>query len=268
MIVSDGVRLIRAPNPSAMTFTGTNTWLVGEGDVAVIDPGPKDDGHLAAILGALRPGERITRILLTHAHLDHVALAPALAARASAPVCAWGGASAAPVSRPDVPLADGDVVQVGDRSLRAIHTPGHRDDHLCFAWGDLCFSGDHVMGWSSSVVSPPEGDMSDYLQSLAKLGQQAWSRLLPGHGAPIEDPAARLADLARHRRAREAQILDALHGGPLTVAQIADRLYRDTPATLGSAARQTVLAHLIDLARRDLAVAGGPPEAPQSYRLR
>ena len=167
------LRLVRAPNPSAMTERGTNTWIVGRGAVAVIDPGPADEAHLAAILAALGPSERVSHILVTHAHADHSALAPALAQATGAPVLAFGTARdgmtramadlAAGAAggegldlafRPDIRLSDGETVQGAGWSLTAIHTPGHLGSHLCFRWGRLGFSGDHVMAWSTSLVSP------------------------------------------------------------------------------------------------------------------
>lgn len=257
------VRRVRAPNPSPMTFTGTNSYLVGRGEVAVIDPGPDIDLHLAGLLAALDPGERITHILVTHAHMDHSALAPRLAAATGAPLLAFGGAPKAAVSRqgrgdgidrgfrPTIPLADGAVVTGRGWSLRAIHTPGHLDDHLCFGWGDLCFSGDHVMGWSTSIVSPPEGRMGAYMASLARLATERWSRFLPGHGDPVEHPAERLAELAAHRRAREDDILRRLAAaGPASAAELARAIYTTTPPDLMPAAERNVLAHLEDLSER------------------
>jgi hydroxyacylglutathione hydrolase len=271
------LRRVRAPNPSPMTFTGTNSYLIGAGEVAVIDPGPADGRHLAALLAALDPGERIARILLTHAHADHAALAPELAARTGAEVLAFGGSDIGaglgqgedgrPGAGPTRPLTDGAVVEGDGWSLRAIHTPGHRGDHLCFAWGDFCFTGDHVMGWSTSIVSPPEGHMGAYMASLARLARESWRRFLPGHGDPVEKPAARLAELVAHRRAREADILRRLVAGPAGVDDLTHAIYVGTAPELLPAARRNVLAHLEDLAERNEVVALPGPGADTRYRL-
>ena len=269
------IRPILAANPSPLTGSGTNTWLVGGSEIAVIDPGPDLDAHLAAILAALGPGQRITRIIVTHAHLDHSALAPRLAAATGAPVHAFGtateGRSAlmqelAPTLpahgegldlsfTPALRLSDGDSLTGPDYTLTAIHTPGHLGGHLAFAIGDLLFSGDHVMGWSTSIVSPPDGDMASYMASLARLSERRWRRFLPGHGAPVETPEQRLAELTRHRRGREAQILAALEAGPATIPDLTARVYHDTPGPLLPAAERNVFAHLVDLHSRALAKA-------------
>lgn len=269
------IRCLLAPNPSPLTGTGTNSWLVGATGLAVIDPGPDDPRHLEAILAAVGPGQRIERIVVTHPHLDHSALAPRLAALTGAPIHAYGAATAgrsAVMTRlapslpahgegldhgftPDVTLRDGETVSGADWTLRAIHTPGHLGSHLCLALGDTLFSGDHVMGWSTSVVSPPDGDMGAYMASLHRLTETGWSRFLPGHGAPIIDPELRVAELIAHRTGREAQILAALAEGPARISDLTPRIYADTPAHLLPAASRNVLAHLIDLATRNLVTA-------------
>ena len=272
------LRHVRAANPSAMTGTGTNTWLLGQGQVAVIDPGPEDADHLAALLGTLDRGEEVAAILVTHAHLDHSALVPRLAQVTGAPVYAFGRAQdgrSALMQRlaaqglrgggegidtaftPDHRLIDGQSLMLGGMDIVAIHTPGHMGGHLSFACDGLLFSGDHAMGWASTLVSPPDGDMGAYMASLDRLAQCKWQRMLPGHGAPVEDTAQRLADLAAHRRTREAQIRAALAEAPGTAAALAARLYTDTPPALIAAAARNVLAHLIDLVERNLATAEG-----------
>ncbi|MFK7870959.1 MAG: MBL fold metallo-hydrolase [Roseobacter sp.] len=266
-----GIRRIVAPNPSPMTFRGTNTYLLGDRDIAVIDPGPDDDSHLAAILSSLDPGQRVTHILVTHAHKDHAPLARPLARETGALVYAFGAAEAGRSSvmqdlaasglvgggegidtafAPDVCVPDGARIDRSNWHLRALHTPGHIGNHLCFSCDGICFTGDHVMGWASSLVSPPDGDLTDFMTSCAKLQSQAWQRFYPGHGAPISDPAGRLDWLITHRRARETAILTVLSKRPATATEIAALVYEDTPAALLPAATRNVLAHLIDLAQR------------------
>lgn len=268
----EGLRLRRAPNPSPMTGPGTNSWILGEGAVAVIDPGPALPAHMQALLEALAPGERISHIFVTHAHLDHSPLARPLAKATGAPILAFGDARAGRSARmaalgaglaggegvdhdfrPDITLADGDRVEGDGWALTALHTPGHFGNHLAFQWGDRVFTGDLVLGWTSSLVSPPDGDMNDYMASLARL-QALGGRLgHAGHGEDIEDLGARIAALAAHRQAREAQILAALAKAPGRALDLAERIYHDTPPALMAAAARNVLAHLIALADRGLA---------------
>ncbi len=268
------IRLVRAQNPSALTGTGTNTWLLGEGRVTLIDPGPALPDHLAAILAAVDPSERIDRILVTHAHLDHSALTGPLVQATGAPVLAFGraeegrsavmqalladgftggGEGADSAFVPDTRLMDGDRLDLPGHGVEVevLHTPGHMGGHLAFALGDVLFSGDHVMGWASTLVSPPDGDMAAYMKSLSRLSARTWSRFLPGHGEAVEDPATRLADLTAHRRQREAQILSALQDRPDNATGLAARIYSDTPAALLGAASRNVLSHLIDLSSRN-----------------
>lgn len=282
-----GLRRLRAPNPSPLTADGTNTWLLGEGRVAVIDPGPAMPAHMEAILAALAPGERVSHILVTHAHLDHSALAPALAAETGAPVLAFGtaadgmrpamaslaaalgpaGEGADTGFRPDRRLADGEKVEGIGWGLEAVHTPGHMSNHLCLAWGHRLFSGDHVMGWSTTVVIAPDGDMGAYMESLGRLATRPWLRMYPGHGDPVETPATRLSDLTAHRRARESQILTALRAGPATAAAIARAIYTDLAPALLPAAEQNVLAHLIDLSERSAVIPLGPLSRTARFAL-
>lgn len=274
------LRRIRADNPSALTGTGTNTYLVGRGAVVVIDPGPALPAHLAAILAALTPGETIAAILVTHCHRDHSALAPALSDRTGAMTHAFGAAHSgrSPLMqdlaqgglasggegfdehfRPDRTLADGDIVSVGDLRIEALHTPGHTGCHLCFAQGKRLFSGDHVMGWATSLVSPPDGDMSAYMASLAKLAARDWTSAHPGHGEAIAEPHQRLAELTRHRVMRETAILAALADGPATPAALTARIYADTNPALWPAARRNLLAHLVKLWQEDRVTARPSP---------
>ena len=266
--IEPGLRSVLAPNPSPMTHWGTNTFLLGEGEVAVIDPGPALPAHLAAILAALQPGERISHIFVTHAHLDHSPLARPLAESTEAEVLAFGDARAGLSPRmadvqglgggegldlgftPDRCLQDGEVVTGHSWALEVLHTPGHLGSHICLGWGDRLFTGDHVMGWAPSLVSPPEGDMTDYMASLARLAQRPWLRFYPAHGAAIEAPATRLRALITHRQNREALILQALTQPRPLEALLAD-VYHDTAPALLPAARRNLLAHLLDLLHRN-----------------
>ncbi|HCQ67466.1 MAG TPA: MBL fold metallo-hydrolase [Rhodobacteraceae bacterium] len=275
--MAPGIRRILAPNPSPMTYWGTNTFLVGTGRVTVIDPGPASPTHMRAILDGLDRGERIDRILVSHAHLDHSPLARPLAEATGAKVYAFGGATAgrSPVMQalaaegfagggegvdrtfvPDVRLADGEPVDVGDGIvLETLWTPGHFAGHLCFALaeaaggvpGGVVFTGDHVMGWASTLISPPDGDLTAYLGSCTKLAARGDRVFLPAHGAAVEDPAVRLAWLVDHRRTREAQVLSALAKRPAKIPELVGAIYTDTDPRLLPAATRNVFAHLIDL---------------------
>lgn len=260
------VRVIRAENPSPLTGPGTNSFLIGTEEVAVIDPGPDDPAHIAAILEAAEG--RISHILVTHPHLDHSAAVPRLAAATAAPVMAFGtaeagrsppmqrlaeagavggGEGADAAFRPDVTLADGDVLRGAGWEITAVHTPGHMGSHLSFRLGDAVLCGDLVMAWATTLISPPDGDLVDYLRSLERLALLAPRVLYPAHGDPVTDPLPRLAELAAHRRARTAQILAALDAAPGTAEALAARIYTEIPAALLPAATRNVLAHLVAL---------------------
>lgn len=261
----DDLRVVLAHNPSPLTGPGTNTFLVGRGQVALIDPGPDIAAHRAAILAALGPGEVISHIFVTHAHLDHSEGTAALADATGAQVYGFGpaGAGRSPLVAgleleggegidrsfaPDVTLRDGQEVAGPGWHLRAVHTPGHMGNHLSFWWEerDALFCGDVVLGWASTLISPPEGDLVDYFRSLAVIAALAPTRLYPAHGDPVTDVTGRLAELAAHRRARTAEILAALTDGPADAASLAARIY-DIPAPLLPAAARNVLAHLLAL---------------------
>lgn len=272
-----GLRQVLAANPSALTGPGTNSYILGQGRVALIDPGPDDPAHMAALLAALAPGETVEAVIVTHAHLDHSALAPRLARHLNAPVVAYGDAQAGRnpgfgafadlgggegldhAFRPDERLGDGARIAGPDWELQAIHTPGHLGNHICLIWGDTLFSGDMAMGWATSIVSPPDGDMSAYMASLDRLIALAPRVLWPGHGAAVAAAPARLAELAAHRRTRESQIRAALADGPGTAQDLAARIYHDLAPGLLPAAERNVLAHLLDLHARYLVSARPAP---------
>lgn len=282
--VAPGVRRITAANPGPFTFHGTNTYLVGERRVAVIDPGPDDGGHVAAILRAVGPAA-VSAILVTHTHRDHSPAARRLAAATGAPMLGEGphrpsrplrpgeaaGLDAAGDGdfRPDRRLVDGEVIADEAWALEVIATPGHCANHLAFGLvgTPLLFSGDHVMAWSTTIVAPPDGDMADYMASLARLADRPETRYLPGHGGPVEDAAGYVAALAAHRRRREASILARLAAGDETVAAIVAVLYRDVDPGLHPAAALSVLAHLEDLAARGRVAADGPLSTSARFHL-
>jgi glyoxylase-like metal-dependent hydrolase (beta-lactamase superfamily II) len=238
--VMAGVGRIVAPNPSLMTYHGTNTWVVedGSGGISVIDPGPNREEHVAAVVAAC--AGRVARILVTHGHSDHVGAAQAL--REATGARAYGAAPLAGATFvPDHVLGDGDSVA----GLRAVFTPGHAADHLCFAFrDDLLFSGDHVMGWASSIVSPPEGDMTAYFASLERLLTAPYSRFLCGHGPVVDEPAAHVRSLLAHRIRRERAIAAAVRTAPAGSFELMDRLYSKLDPILRWAAERNVLAHL------------------------
>jgi len=274
--VAPGVRRITAPNPGPFTFHGTNTYLVGERDLAVIDPGPDDERHFAALLAAIGRVE-VAAILVTHTHRDHSPGARRLAAATGAPMI---GAGPHRPARPPLPgeearldaagdmdfvpdrlVADGAVAAGTGWALAAIATPGHCANHLAFALlgRDLLFSGDHVMAWSTSIVAPPDGAMADYMASLARLVACPQTTYLPGHGGPVEDAPAYVAALAGHRRRREAAILARLAAGDDTIPAIVASVYRGVDPALHPAAALSVLAHVEDLAARGEVVSDGVP---------
>ena len=267
-LLQPGVRRILAPNPSPMTYRGTNTYVVGQTGLAVIDPGPLSEAHLDAILAAVEPGQRITHVIVTHAHVDHSPLAAELSQQTGAPVMGFGPATAGRSTvmtqlldqgldsggegidtdfMPDIEVADGETITGEGWSLEVLHTPGHLGNHIALALEDTCFTADHVMGWASSLVSPPDGDLTDFMASCRRLRARPWRVFYPGHGAPIEDPSGRLDWLINHRKAREAAILNALEAGPATPGELARQIYTETPPALLMAAERNVLAHLIDL---------------------
>jgi glyoxylase-like metal-dependent hydrolase (beta-lactamase superfamily II) len=270
--VAPHVRRIVANNPSPYTFLGTNTYIVGQGRVAVIDPGPEDEAHLAAITEATR-GERVGAILITHSHRDHCDGALALKRRLGGELMSFGptggsrGAGAPGLGEafvdphfvPDRALADGDAVKIGNIALDVLHTPGHAPDHLCFALVGhrTVFTGDHVMGWNTTVIAPPEGSMAKFLTSLEKLLPRHDKMFLPGHGGRVQSPQRVVKAYIMHRQWREQTILACLEDGVSTIPRIVAKIYGDLGADLRAAASLSVLAHLEHLINRGLAKAEG-----------
>ncbi len=267
------LRRLLAPNPSPMTFHGTNTYLLGQRDIAVIDPGPLSETHLHAILSAIEPHQYISHIFVTHSHRDHSSLARSLSDATQAPIYAFGDATAGRSEimtqlakhsemgggegvdhdfQCDFVVKTLDTVSGSDWMLTCLHTPGHMGNHICLYSDDMLFCGDHVMGWASSLVSPPDGDLTDFMASCEMLRQQTWRVFYPSHGDPILEPNARLDWLIKHRQSRESDIILALKNGPQTITEITSAVYTDVPSTLFEAAQRNILAHLIDLSQRRL----------------
>ena len=315
--VSPLIRRVVAKNPSKFTYHGTGTYIVGHGDVVVIDPGPDLASHRTALLDALR-GERVSAICVTHCHADHSPLATWLREVTGAPTVAYGPhepstgvdlfageddldddedrrvaadarAAAAEAAAADGPsevkmeesvdvafrptgrVLDGMLAAAGDGwTLTAVHTPGHTSNHTCFALDaeQALFSGDHVMGWSTTVIGPPDGDMRSYFDSLERVRARRDAVLWPTHGAPIREPAPFLDAFVEHRRAREQQVLDAVRGGGTSIAVMVRTLYADVRRELHKPARRSVLAHLIKLVDDGVVAVdgGGPATLTAVYR--
>ncbi len=280
--VSPLIRRVTANNPGPFTFKGTGTYIVGQGEVAVIDPGPDDPAHLEAILAATA-GETVTHILITHHHSDHSPLAGALKAATGATIygCAVTGHEEEDTGevkmeaghdldfRPDVSLCGGGAVSGPGWTMEAIPTPGHTSNHICFALKEehCLFSGDHIMGWSTTVITPPDGDMGDYLASLATIQARAFSTLWPTHGPPIRDVDAFIAAYTAHRHERANQILHALEAGPGRIRDLVPRLYADVDPRLHPAAARSMLAAIIYLGREGKITAIGTAGPDSEYRL-
>jgi len=277
--VSPLIRRVVANNPGPFTFKGTGTYIVGRGDLAVIDPGPDMDDHLEAILAATA-GERITHIFVTHNHADHSPLSRPLAARTGATIyaCAQQGvptesevrmeAGDDRTFRPDVGLCDGGVFKGESWTIEAIPTPGHTSNHICYALleENALFSGDHIMGWSTTVISPPDGDMGDYFESLDRIKARGFNTLWPTHGPPVTRPAPFVQAYIDHRRAREAQILEALKRHSRIKAMVPE-LYKDVDPRLHPAAAHSVMAHMVQLVREGRVRTDGEPTLDSDYSL-
>lgn len=261
---------VLAPNPSPFTYTGTQTYLVGESELAVIDPGPNDPDHLAALRAAIG-GRKVSAILCTHTHRDHSPAARPLSDQSGAPIigCApltleddgpRADAAFDAGYRPDRVLADGDRVSGSGWTLEAIATPGHTSNHLCFALAEegALFTGDHVMGWSTSVVSPPDGDMTAYMNSMQRLLDRDDRIYYPAHGEPVDNPQRLVRGMMGHRKQREGQILRFLErNGESAIPAMVEEMYKGIDPRLHRAAGRSVLAHLIDLGGRGIAAASG-----------
>jgi len=278
-VVSPLIRRVTARNPGPFTFMGTGTYIVGHGDVAVIDPGPDDAAHLDAILAAI-DGERVSHILITHHHLDHSPLAKPLSAKTGARV--WGRAVTTEHAEvevvleagndafsPDHPLRGGEVIEGKGWTIDAIHTPGHTSNHICYALREenALFSGDHIMGWSTTVVTPPDGDMGDYMASLAKIRARDFTTLWPTHGPPITKVGPFIDAYAAHRHDRERQILARLEAGESRIKIMVPTIYAGVDARLHAPAAHSVLAHMIELVRSGRVVCEGAPGLESDYHL-
>ncbi len=258
------IRRVIANNPGPFTYVGTGVYIIGNGDVAVLDPGPLDDAHFDALKAAL-DGETVTHVLVTHGHSDHSPLAQ--------PLAQWAGCKTyakncgVPTAKgelgsaddlgfvPDVKIGNGDVISGPGWTLDVIETPGHTINHLCFGLKEenACFTGDHIMGWSTTVVAPPDGDMGDYMRSLEVIRKLRFDTLWPTHGSPIEGKAfveEFIEEYAAHRRAREAAILDLLAKGETSITNMVSIMYADIDPRLHKAAAMSVLGHMVDLIRR------------------
>jgi glyoxylase-like metal-dependent hydrolase (beta-lactamase superfamily II) len=282
--VVPGVRRILVNNPGPFTFKGTLSYIVGRGKVAIIDPGPLDEPHIAALLDAVR-GETVTHIFVTHTHRDHSPAVPRIKEATGAKTYAQGPhRSSRPLHagesprldasndtdfRPDVALADGEVVTGGDWALEAVATPGHTANHMTFALKgrDVLFAGDHVMGWSTTVVAPPDGSMSDYMASLEKVGRRPETLYLPGHGGAIRDAPRFVRSYMKHRHDREASILHRLGKGAADIPTLVRAIYIGIDPRLVRAAGYSVLAHLEDLTARGVVATDGPASIEGTYRL-
>ena len=265
---------ILAPNPSPMTFTGTNTYIIDNGELAIIDPGPINKKHFDNIL-EITAGRPVKYIFLTHSHIDHSPLARQLSAELTTPIYGYGasdtGLSATMLSLidsgyesgsegidydfiPDNLTKNNDQFELNNNIISVIHTPGHMGNHLCFQYGKILFSGDHVMNWATSMVSPPYGDLTQFMASCRLLQTREFDLFLPGHGDPVNNPSERVEFLINHRLERERQIKETIKDTPLTALEITELVYTDIDNSLIPAATRNVFAHLIDLSERGLVI--------------
>tara|TARA_B100001057_G_scaffold307386_1_gene307479 strand:+ start:576 stop:1472 length:897 start_codon:yes stop_codon:yes gene_type:complete len=269
---AENIVCILAPNPSPMTFKGTNTYIINNGELAIIDPGPLDEAHFSNILN-VTAGRPVKYIFLTHSHVDHSPLAKQLSAKLNTPIYGYGasdtGLSSTMLSLidsgyesgsegidyefyPDNLIKNNENFELNDKIISAIHTPGHMGNHVCFQYNNVLFSGDHVMDWATSMVSPPYGDLTQFMASCRLLQTKEFDIFLPGHGDPVKNPSQRLSFLINHRLERERQIKETIKNTALTSLEITEIVYTDIDNSLIPAATRNVFAHLIDLNERGL----------------
>ncbi|HEY2708184.1 MAG TPA: MBL fold metallo-hydrolase [Caulobacteraceae bacterium] len=274
------IRRVICNNPGPFTFRGTGTYIIGKGEgLAVIDPGPDQPEHLEAILAAVA-GESVSHVLITHHHADHSPLARPLAEATGAVV--YGCAVQAPLVQdtvrteagydsftPDVSVCGGATIAGKGWTMEAIPTPGHTSNHICYALAEenVCFTGDHIMGWSTTVVTPPDGNMGDYMASLDAIQSRGFSTLIPTHGPPITEPGPFIDGYRAHRKDRERQILAQLAAGETKIVEMVPKMYIDTDARMYPAAGRSVLAHLVELVKEGRVIASGPEGGGGEYRL-
>lgn len=280
--VSEHVQRITVNNPSPLTFHGTNSYIVGDRSVAVIDPGPEDDAHFNALMEALK-GRDVSHIFVSHTHRDHSPLATRLKDATGAVVVAEGPHRSArplhadernPLSessdydfKPDIAIADNDSISGDGWTLTALHTPGHTANHASFALEGtgIVFSADHVMAWATTIVAPPDGAMSDYMASLEKLLERDDRLFLPGHGGPVKDPSSFMRGLRTHRRMRERAVLERIKAGDRSIPDMVKVIYQSTDPRLHGAAALSVLAHLEDLLEKGRVQTDGPASLSGLY---
>lgn len=269
--IAPGIRRVIANNPSPFTFHGTGTYILGSGKVAVIDPGPNDEAHIDAILGALE-GEEVSHILVTHTHMDHSPGCRFLQAKTGAPTYAYGPHGAGKMEQgvqveeggdmefsPDHLVKHGEIIQGGDWTVECVYTPGHTSNHMCFALKEqkALFTGDHIMGWSTSIISPPDGDMAAYMQSLTLLLDRDDEVYWPTHGPSIVEPKTHVTAYIEHRLEREQQILNCIDAGTHLIKEMVPLMYRDTPEFMYPAAARSVLAAMENLVRKEEVTTNG-----------
>ncbi len=280
-VISPHIRRVIANNPSPFTFHGTGTYILGRGNVAVIDPGPADAAHIDAIVNATA-GETISHMLVTHTHRDHSPGCRLLAAHTDARTYAYGSHGAGKIAagaeveeggdmdfEPDVLISDGEIIHGDGWSVECVHTPGHTSNHVCYALREenVLFTGDHVMGWSTSVISPPDGDMGAYMASLAALQNRDDATYWPTHGPAVIEPKAHVRAFIAHRKEREAQIRRCLADGVHRIVEMLPSMYANVPENLHPAAARSVLATLALLVERGEVVCEGDLEVGAGFRL-
>ena len=272
--LEEGLSVITAPNASPMTFTGTRTYLLGSDNVIIIDPGPDIDSHFSTVMNFLA-GKNLTHILLTHSHVDHSPLSRRLKKQTGATIIGFGSADEARTDFMkklssiidlggeegidsnlilDKKVIDAQMLRLNGSDFEIIHTPGHLSNHICIAWKqkNIIFSGDHLMGWATTLISPPDGDLGSFMKSLEKLALRKEEKYYPGHGKPINHPLAMVKAQLAHRREREKQILRSLEEAPKKPTEIVNEIYKDINPLLKKAALRNVFAHLIDLYERNV----------------